>query len=281
MKAIYKLLIPLTFVAGISSCKKVENKIYFEEGKAPLLSANTAAVTLEPGIESNNAITFRWTNPDYKFTTGTSPHDVNYTIEIDTLGANFTSKNKFVTVVAKDLTKAYTVAELNDIMGNTIRIPVGISIPRKTYTFQARVTSSIGSTAVKLQSNILTFTAKPFQPPPTVPVPDASNLWITGSAVASSWSNPFGVGSPYLTSQKFTKLSDTDYELTVAMIPGGGYKLIQTQGDWGSQYSFKSGNALAGVFEKKDATQFDAPSEAGIYKLKFDFQIGTFTAVKQ
>ena len=59
------------------------------------------------------------------------------------------------------------------------------------------------------------------------------------------------------------------------------YKLIQEQGNWSSQYSFLSGSATSGVFFKADATQFNAPSVAGNYKLSFDFQLGLFTAVKQ
>ena len=66
------------------------------------------------------------------------------------------------------------------------------------------------------------------------------------------------------------------------MIPGGGYKLLQeNNGNWSSQYSFLSGSPTSGVFFKADATQFDAPSVAGTYKLSFDFQLGLFTAVKQ
>ncbi|MBP6686511.1 MAG: SusE domain-containing protein [Lacibacter sp.] len=283
MKAIHYLLF-FTSVATFVACEKQENKIYFEGGTNPQISSNTTTVRLQAGEEANAAIRFAWTNPDYKFTTGLSSHDVTYTIEIDTVGGNFASGAKIEIVVSKDLFRLFNVGDFNKLLTTGLSGGKGMGLkinPRRTYNLEARVTARIGAAVPLISNNKVTFTASPFPPPPKVPIPDAGTLWVTGSAFASNWSNPFGAGSPYLTSQRFTKLSDTDYELVVNMIPGGGYKLIQAQGDWGTQYSRKSGDALGGEFEKRDGTQFDAPSVAGSYKLKFDFQTGTFTVVKQ
>src|SRR5687768_1296798 len=107
------LLHILLVVVLFSSCKKDENKIYYEEGTAPVLTASANDIRLEPGEEDNIALVINWTNPDYQFTTGLSSQDVTYTIEFDTLGANFNSSKKFSTVVAKELSKTYTVGALN------------------------------------------------------------------------------------------------------------------------------------------------------------------------
>lgn len=257
------------------ACEKAENKINFKGGTNPVLSASTNAVNLQPGIESNTAIKFNWTNPDYSFTTGISSHDVKYTLEIDTLGANFGSARKFVTVFSKDLSKTYTVTELNGIMGNDMRLPLD---PRRTFTFQARLTSSlgVGTNAVPLPSNIITFTASPFIPPPKVAVPDMGTLWITGDAVASGWTNTPPVA------QQFTRISNTLYELVITMPSGGGYKLLQKQGDWDSQYHMTVGTWAGGQFEKKNSDpQFPGPPSAGSYKITVDFQLGEYTVVKQ
>ena len=105
-------------------------------------------------------------------------------------------------------------------------------------------------------------------------------LWVVGNAFASGWSNP--LPSPFDVSQKFTKVSDTQYELVVDMLSTGNYKLIQEQGVWGTQYKKLAGDASSGTFEKKDADPgFDAPAVAGKYKLVFDFQAGTYTVTKQ
>ncbi len=270
------LLAMISFFA----CEKVENKISYEGGTAPALTASTAAVRLEAGEESNVALRLSWTNPNYRFTTGLSSHDVKYTLEMDTLGANFSSSKKYTTVFATDLSKTYTVGELNAILGNTMRLQLD---PRRTYTFQVRISSSlgIGTDAAKLTSNIITFTASPFPPPPKVPVPDAGTLWATGDAFASSWQNP--LPGPFDVDQKFTRRSTTLYELTVNMPGGGAYKLIQTQGNWGTQYHMLTGGTWqGGEFEKRDADPgFPGPPTAGRYKITVDFQLGLFNVVKE
>src|SRR5205823_3503421 len=227
MKNIFRLLAFSVFLFGISSCKKAENKDFFEGGNAPALSASTATVTLEPGSEANTAIVLKWTNPDYKFTTGLSSQDVTYTLEMDTLGANFSSSKKVTTVVAKDLSKTYTVGELNGILGNTMLLQLN---PRRNYTLQLRVISSIGST-VKLVSNVISFTTKPFAPPPKVTPPASGKLYITGSATPGGW---MGSPAPELLSQKFTQVSSTLYVLSsIALTGGGSYLFVPLYGDWG------------------------------------------------
>jgi hypothetical protein len=115
--------------------------------------------------------------------------------------------------------------------------------------------------------------------PPLVEAPVANSLWITGTAVASGYINP--LPTPYDITQKFAKITGSVYELTVNMPGGGKYKLIQTQGDWLTQYHKVSGTWDAGVFEKKNADpEFDGPPSAGTYKITVDFMTGKYTAVK-
>jgi hypothetical protein len=269
-------------VAGIFlSCKKNVSTIYYEGGTAPVITASSSNVSLEPGNEANTALVISWTNPDYKFTTGPNSHDVTYTLEMDTLGANFGSSKKVATVISKDLSKTYTVGQLNAILGNDMVLQLN---PRRNYTLQLRVSSSIG-TAVKLTSNVISFTTKPFAPPPKVNPPTAGTLWITGDAIGTpgfpAWSNP--IPSPYDVSLKFTQVSSTLYTLIVDLKTTGGYKLIQEQGNWATQFHMVAGGtALAGTFVQENADPtFPAPSIAGSYKLTFDFQLGLYTAVKQ
>ena len=73
----------------------MKHKIYYEEGTAPVLTANrTSTIPLSFATQDNEAIKLNWTNPDYKFTTGVSSQNVTYLIEIDTTGANFTNPNR-------------------------------------------------------------------------------------------------------------------------------------------------------------------------------------------
>ena len=275
MKNKFSILLTCFLLLAISSCKKQETIDYYEGGTAPALKASTSTVTLEPGQEANTALALNWTNPDYKFTTGPSSMDVTYTLELDTMGANFSSSKKYTTVVANDLTKNFTVAELNGILGNTMLLQLN---PRRDYTMQMRVVASIGS-SVKLPSNVVTFTTKPFAPPPKVAPPTNETLWATGDAFASGWQNP--LTAPYDASQQFTKVSTTLYEATVTMTGGGGYKLIQVNGDWGTQYHMTTGTWDGGQFEKKDSDpQVPGAPSAGQYKITVNFQLGTYTVVK-
>lgn len=275
MKSIIMSLAAILATAGIfTSCKKDEYKVFNTGGNAPALTASTTTARLVVGEDALETIRFSWTNPEYRFTTGISSHDVSYTLELDTLGANFKSSKKYATTISKDLVKAYTQAELNSVLGNVMQLTFG-----RTYTMEARIISSLVNNSLPLISNVVKFTATPFAPPPLVEPPTAGTLWITGNAVGSNWANP--LAAPYDVSQRFTRISNTLYELTVPMIPGGAYKLIQTQGNWDTQYKFLVGTALAGTFEKKNADPaFPAPAVAGTYKLVFNFQSGTFTATK-
>lgn len=279
MKNILKTLFPVfTLTIFLFSCTKKENKIYFEGGTAPVLSSSvTGTIPLSFANKDNLALKLTWTNPDYKFTTGLSSQDVSYQLEIDTTGANFTNPKKVIISIGKDLSKSFTQNELNTILFSQLKLADGMP-----HNIEMRLRSSLTNDNGILYSNVLKFIATPYTLPPTVAIPANGTLWITGSAVGSGWSNPITGGNEPL--QKFTKISNTLYEITVNMISGGGYKILQTNdGNWSTQYSFVagSGNALGGKFEKRDATQFDAPSVSGTYKLTFDFQGGTFTAVKQ
>jgi starch-binding outer membrane protein SusE/F len=282
MHTIFKSLIASFLVAAvISSCKKEETKIYFEGGTAPVLSGSTTAVRLEAGEEANVAIKISWSNPDYKFTTGGSSHDVNYLLEIDTANTAtpFTSSRKQSISVSRELSYTFTVGALNAILGNTMLLQLN---PRRTYNMQARLTSSIANGVGKLVSNTIAFTVIPFPPPPKVPLPAAGNLWITGDAVASNWANPHNATD--VVTHKFTRLpSFTDYELFIDMKATGAYKLIQIQGDWSTQYHMVTGGTgLGGSFEFGDANpSFPSPGVAGRYRLLFNFQLGTWSAVKQ
>jgi hypothetical protein len=279
MKNIFRLLALLVFVFSMSSCEKQESKDFFEGGTPPVLTASATTVTLESGQETNTAITLNWTNPDYMFTTGISSLDVTYTIEMDTLGANFASSKKVSTVISKELSKTYTVGELNSILGNDMLLQLN---PRRNYTMQLRVTSSIGS-AAKLTSNVISFTTKPFQPPPKVAPPAGGHLYIVGDATPGAWNNPVP-----LPTQEFTKLSTTLYQITLSMVGGGKhYLFLPLNGDWGNKYAVKTaaqpldgGDFGYNGGDPAFNTDIPGPLVDGTYKITVDFQLGKYTVVK-
>lgn len=273
----------LTLLVAFSACNKVENKIFYEGGTAPTISANKTEVMLEPGFESNEAITFSWTNPAYRFTTGISSQDVTYTLELDTLGGNFKSGAKFTNQISSDLTLRYTVGQLNAILGNSMLLQLD---PRREYTIEARVTSSIGASLKLTSANKVSFKVRPFPPPAKVKTPANDEIWLVGGASLGGWNNP--LSTPYITDQKFTKLSTTRYQLTTTLNPNEGYLVLPVMGSWATKYCLEDGvdrgSTVDGgefVFKGGGGQDFLSPGSSGTYKLTFDFQLGRFTVVKQ
>jgi hypothetical protein len=276
MKKIIQSLIYLSIaIVFFVSCEKEEAKDTFVSGTTPVFAASVKdSIGLNFNTENDNAVTFSWSNPNYQFASGVSSHNVSYSLEIDTAGANFNGKNKITVSISQDLTVTYTQKAFN-ILISDLKVRTG-----RVAQLEMRVIASIGSKATSMASNKLVFKVLPYAPPPKVPVPTAGTLWVVGNAFASGWSNP--LPAPFDMSQKFTKVSDTQYELVVDMLSTGNYKLIQEQGVWGTQYRPLAGDANSGTFERRDADPgFVAPAVAGKYKLVFDFQAGTYTVTKQ
>ena len=112
MKKILKQLFFLSLsVAVFASCKKDENKVYYEGGTNPVLtsSVTTPVLPLAFGNKNKEALALSWTNPDYKMNTGISSQDVSYQLEIDTTGSNFTSNKKQTVAISKELSKSFIV----------------------------------------------------------------------------------------------------------------------------------------------------------------------------
>ena len=276
MKKIIQSLIYLSIaIVFFVSCEKDEAKDTFVSGTTPVFAASVKdSIGLNFNTENDKAVTFSWSNPNYQFASGVSSHNVSYSLEMDTAGANFNGKNKITVSISQDLTVNYTQKAFN-ILISDLKVKTG-----KVAQLEMRVLASIGSKATSIASNKLVFKVLPYAPPPKVPVPTAGTLWVVGNAFASGWSNP--LPAPFDMSQKFTKVSDTQYELVVDMLSTGNYKLIQEQGVWGTQYRPLAGDANSGTFERRDADPgFVAPAVAGKYKLVFDFQAGTYTVTKQ
>ena len=278
MKNIIRLIAFSLIVFGISSCEKQETKDYFEGGTPPVLSAAPAVVALEPGTEANTALVVNWTNPEYKFTSGRSSLDVTYTLEMDTLGANFNSSKKVSSVVSKDLSKSYSVGALNSILGNDMLLQLN---PRRNYTMQLRVTSSVGS-GTQLTSNVISFTTKPFQPPPKVTPPPSGHLYLVGDATNGGWANPVP-----LPSQEFTFINATTYQITVPLLGGKHYLFLPVNGDWGNKYAVQNSSQPVdgGDFGYNGGnntynTDIPGPVVDGNYKITVDFQLGKYSVVK-
>jgi hypothetical protein len=96
--------------------------------------------------------------------------------------------------------------------------------------------------------------------------------------LASDWTN-----SPP-TTQKFTKVNATLFELTVALKGGNSYTFLSTFGSWNDKYSIAIKNnpdAVNGGDFQWQGEDIMAPAVSGTYKISVDFQRGKFTVTKQ
>ena len=279
MKNLIKSLLSIFLVAVVfASCKKEENKVFYQGGTDPVLTAST---TTDMVLDSTNAanriaIVFNWTNPEYQFNTGISSQDVTYILQIDTTGSNFTNPKIQEAAISKNLRYSPTVKEFNAFF-NKMELKYGLA---HNIEFRIKATLANGL-AVPLYSNIIKIVITPYLDV-AVPIPTEGTLWAIGDAFASGWNNP--MASPYDNSQKFTKVSETLYELTVNFIGGGHFKLIQKQGHWETQYHPKySANVPfdGGDFERRDSDPgWSGSTVAGTYKITVNFVTGKYKVVK-
>ncbi len=274
MKEIIKLLFGTIFTAAIIlSCKKDENKVYFQGGTNPVLTASsTANLFLDSTKKNTIALTFNWTNPNYQFNTGISSQNVAYILQIDTTGSNFSNPNIQETSISMDLSISLTVKQVNTFLNKLL---MARDIP---HNIEFRIKSTINGT-VPLYSNVIKIVITPYLDV-AVPLPPTGDLYITGDATPSSWTN----NPP--ASQKCTKLSLTEYTITMNFTPGFYYKFLSTLTQWQPQYGGSSAtggdfSANMGLPGQSDPPAIPTPSVSGSYKVTLNFVTGKYTVVKQ
>ena len=270
MKNIVKKIFFFSLLAAtVASCKKDENKNYFEGGTAPVLTVSSAApLVLLIANKDNQALGFTWTNPNYQFNTGPSSQDVAYTLQIDTAGANFTNPKIGEKSIPKELSTAITVKELNTLL-------VGMGLLENTpHNMEIRLKSNIINSSVPLYSNVIKIVITPYQ---DVVYPVPAKLYITGKASPASWMSG---GDPELVSQRFTKVNSSKFELTITLSANNSFLFVPVYGDWSNKYGFTgSGNAnnVNGDSFKPDGGDFLSPAVSKTYKITVDFKTGKYT----
>ena len=274
-----KYIINLFLIAGMlvafAACKKEENRVIFEGGTAPVLSASsTTPLIFVKDDAEKNAVTLNWTNPDYMFNTGLSSQNVTYTVEIDTVGSNFTNPAKAEAVVSSDLSKTFTVKELNTYL-NAMDLAFNMA-----HEVEFRVKSTLANSSAPLYSNTVKINITPYLDT-KYPVPD--KLFITGGATPLGWQAGNG-SEAEPPSQTFTKTNAYTFELTLALKANESYLFIPVYSSWSAKYGYDgAGNANNpdGDNFKPDGGDMKAPSTSGTYKITVDFKTGRYTVEKQ
>ncbi len=271
MKKIMQQIFFLTLlVTVLVSCKKDENKIYYEGGTAPALTASATGPFILKITERNNPlVNFFWTNPNYQFTTGLSSQDVIYTLQIDTTGSNFSNPSKGEIVISKDQMTSFTVGTLNS---KILAMDLLEDIP---HEMEFRIKSSLINNSAVLYSNVIKMTITPFL---DVLYPVPANLFITGSATPAGWQ--CACGEPELLSQKFTKINAFTFKLTIALSANNSYLLLPVYASWAAKYGGLGGNNsnnVNGDDFKPNGSDLLSPASSGIYNITVNFKTGKFT----
>ena len=269
-KILNNLLVLSLLITVFTSCKKDENKIFFEGGTAPVVSASlTGPLVLLIADRNNPSVSFNWTNPDYKFNTGISSQDVIYTLQFDTTGSNFTNPKIGEISISKDLSKGFTVGELNSkILGMEL-------LEDMPHEMEFRIKANLSGGSGVLYSNVIKMTITPFL---DVLYPVPANLYITGSATPASWQ--CGCGEPELLSQKFTKVNAFTFKLTLPLSANNSYLLLPVYGSWSAKYGGTGANNTNDVFGgdfKPNGGDLKAPPSSGVYNITVNFKTGKFT----
>ena len=270
MKNIFKnLLVLIVGGAMLQSCKKEENQVTFNGGEAPVLTTTYAApIVFNIADKDAGSINFKWTNPNYQFSTGLSSQNVTYTLQIDTTGSNFSNPAKVEKAIAGDLSYQPTVGELNGLI-----LSAGW-LENVSHDFEVRIKASIGST-VPVYSNVVKMKITPYL---DVLYPVPADLYITGGATPASWQ--CGCGEADAPGQKFTKVSSSKFELSIELSANNSYLFLPDYGSWSAKYGgVDAGNAndVMGDDFKPNGNDLKAPGTTRVYKITVDFKTGKFT----
>ena len=251
----------------VASCDKVHDLPFYKNGNAAVLSSSVTTVAAVPSDSLKEAVTFSWTSPEYS----TDSSNVKYVIEIDSAGRNF---SKAVTrTVTGVFSTTFTAKELNTIL---LSFGFSFNVP---YDIEVRLTSSYANNNEQITSNTIKLTATPYKIPPKVALPASGRLFIVGDATDFGWTND--PAPPFPAVREFTKLSETRWAGIFNMKGNGGYKILQAQGIWDTQYHMTAGgNPLAGSFVQENADPAFQSPPAGAYKITLDFQTGTYSLTK-
>jgi len=267
---IKKYLVLLVGFLSLVACEKEEDRITLTGGNAPTLTvSSTDAIVLDKPIENYSSLQFQWSNPDYSFSNGVSTHDVNYVLQIDVAGANFSSPKMVNLAFVNTLSRSFTVKEINTALS-------GLELPDyQEHTFQFRVKATLANGSVPLYSNVIEIPITTYLDV-VYPVPD--KLFITGAATPGGW---MGGGDAPLASQEFQKINPYTFQIaSLAINASQGFLFVPVYGNWNNKYGFTGAgmtNNPAGDTFRPEGNDFVSPGTAKAYKITVNFKTGRYS----
>jgi hypothetical protein len=260
MKKIFFLLSLASLV--LVSCEKFKDNPPYGLGNAgskPVLTSSKLVVAPTAADVGTKVLDLAWSFNYYATDTST----LKFIVQIDSTGRNF-SKAVTREITAKRST-SFLAEEFNAVL---VALGFSFDVP---YDVDVRVISSYANNNERYESNIVKIRATAYRVPPRIPVPAA--LYIVGNL--NGWNNSSSLDTKY----QFYKTDITTYQGVFYFDGTGVYKLIQTLGNWDTQYRYiDGGSALGGSFKQENSDPaFPTPTTAGWYRVTVDFQNATFS----
>jgi hypothetical protein len=262
----------VSLIAGLFlfACEKDEDQVTFLGGTDPVLtvsSVTTMALTKEQ--ENYTSLQFQWTNPTFEFSNGVNTQDVFYTLQIDTLGSDFSNPKVVELAYPRELATTFKVRDLNTALSG---MELKDFIP---HNFEFRVKAALANSPVTVYSNVIGITITTYLDV-VYPVPD--KLFITGAATPAGW---MGGGDAPVATQEFTKINAYTFQITSLQINGASpFLFVPVYGNWDNKYGFtgekEKNNATSDSF-KPEGNDFLSPATSKAYKITVNFKTGKFS----
>lgn len=273
MKSLFQLYTALILGSVLFfSCEKAEEIKTYPDAVASELTISPTGKNASFLDSSVAVLNLSWTDPKY----AQERSLYKFFLEIDSTDGDF----KRARIIQLDSISDFRT-QLLGYQINSILVGYGFNDPSKKYDIYIRIVSSYSNNNERKASKSVKVQIAPYGLP-KVTVPANGEMWVVGGATDGGWNNP--LAEPYLTDQKFKKISPTKYELDVYLISNQGYLVLPVMGSWDQKYCIdESGdrNALTNggdfVFKTSGGQDFLSPQTEGLYKMTFDFMTGKFT----
>ena len=161
------LMLLITSFAFFTSCEKDEVKAVLSPGSNLTLTSTQATLVLVQANAANTATSFAWDKANFGYDAG-----ITYTLQFCKGGTNFATATTTGLNMETNLSKAFTVGELNAKMQDII--PYG-----SAQAVQARIKADVGSGVTPIYSNVLSLTITSYRDIVNYSFPQA--LWIAGN----------------------------------------------------------------------------------------------------
>lgn len=268
MKNIFKLSVLMLVMTLVWSCESDDDKVIAQGLTGPQIENPNQALELIEEAEDITAFTLVWSDADYDVNT-----EVNYTIEIDNSGNNFTE----AVVVGKTIDRLFTwtVKEINDVaLGKGL-------VAGEAGALEVRVKSALGSDNFdEMISEVIILTVTPYEAA-VVPI-GGPKFFMVGNFQkyyeAAEWTpteairmKHIGANDEALVFEAFVKLNQDD-----------GFKFINDALDWSELESNIGtiGGAQDGNLENSGGSSDIKAPETGLYYVKLDVDNLTYQLVK-